>query len=83
MIESTSAFQKIYNRRALGLLLRCLKLALGPGGKKKQREISISAQFVYAHFTRKMYILYKFKVPNFIQNCKSLTCSPPLSNLDR
>ena len=73
MIVPTSAFQKIYNRRTLGLLLRCLKLALGPGEKKKQREISISAQFVHARFTRKMYILYKFKVPNFIQNCKSLT----------
>ena len=77
MIVPTSAFQKIYNRRTLGLLLRCLKLALGPGEKKKQREISISAQFVHAHFTRKLYILYKFKVPNFIQNCKSLTWSPP------
>ena len=77
MIGPTSAFQKIYNRRTLRLLLRCLKWALGPGEKKKQREISISAQFVHAHFTRKMYILYKFKVPNFIQNCKSLTWSTP------
>ena len=79
MIVPTSAFQKIYNRRTLGLLLRCLKWALGPGEKKKQREISISAQFVHARFTRKMYILYKFKVPNFIQNCKSLTWSTPYS----
>ena len=53
MIGRTSAFQKIYNRRTLGLLLRCLKLALGPG-KKKQREISIAAQFVHARFARKM-----------------------------
>ena len=73
MIGPTSAFKKIYNQRTLGLLLHCLKLALGPGGKKKQREISILAQFVHARFASKMYIIYKFKVLNFIQNCKSLT----------
>ena len=44
MIVPTLAFQKIYNRRTLGLLLRCLKLALGPGGKKEaERNFNISS----------------------------------------
>ena len=35
MIGPTSVFKKNYNRHTLGLLLLCLKVALGPGGKKR------------------------------------------------
>ena len=62
MIGPTSVFKKNYNRHTLGLLLLCLKVALGPGG----REISILTEFVHVHFACKIYILYKFKVLNFI-----------------